>query len=128
MFFENINKAIKAVSTENMSFSKYIDAKNKISQLEAQLDMPCTKLEKQLGKTLCQIEYGTDDWLGSIQSDTPDSIYHNCPNFCTNQKCTNTNCAKHADNHAYFDAKSAYETAKQNRINAVKRIFGIRAK
>ena len=116
---DNHEKKVK--SLENLH-----EAQNKISMSVSVYECHNWDLDKKLGIEYCQVKYCPEDWLGSIQEDAPDTQIHKCPNF-DGTRCSQ-DCPKCAENNAFFDARDAFDAAKQAHINSLRSVFKIRAK
>lgn len=105
---------------------RYLEAESKIVLKTSIDENPNANFD--LGKTWCRIKYCPEDWLGSLQDTDIQTLTHTCPYFSDCCKCEKSNCAVNPMNHAYFDAREAYEVSKKNHINSVRRVFGIKTK
>ena len=118
-----------AISKHYEKYKKDVElnvAYDKVRKAVSIYDTPNTDLDKTLGIQWCEIKYCPENWNGSLHEDDPNTQSHPCPYF-RDEKCTKE-CLKQSDNHKYFDAKAAFDTARQEHIDALKRVFGKRTK
>lgn len=128
-WFNKVKVAVAYQNKKNMAFWVYCDHKDKVCPLEDVAEYPNVKLEQQIRKSICAVKYCPEDWLGMLSEDAGGTASKKCDNFDIGEaRCTNTKCPVYAANCAYFDAKAAYNATLDARNNAIRRVFGLRAK
>lgn len=126
-WFKLVHTATDKRTEKQKIFAKYLDSKNEVIILESIDFRPNQYLENNLGTKWCVIKYCPENWLKDLQEGALNETVHRCTWFF-NCKCSKPDCPIKQKNHEYFDAKKAYEDARQEHINSVKRVFGLRVK
>lgn len=128
---KNIQYAVECKKYKDTKFEECADKRREILPLESDYEMSNIELENQIGKSICGVECTPEDWLlGSPMGlNFADNELIICERFNPNgPKCMNKDCPVYTKHCAYFDAKSAHESAIVTHNNAIRRIFGIKEK
>lgn len=128
--FQNINQTVQSQKNVITKFQECAKKRKKILPLEDECEMPNLELEKQIGISICGVEYNPEDWLGyPMGPDFTDNKLKTCEKF--NLKgpiCTDKDCPVYAAHCEYFNAKNAHNTAVVAHNNAIRRVFDLREK